>query len=151
MSRFVAAAISGWLLTGVFIVTDCVAQSAPQVATHPAMQANVAAGQGAAAGDMPIIVVAHLDFIRSSLDRALLQMRDYVAEARQEPGVKQIALLVQVGVPNHFTLVETWANQAAYDAHVAAAPARGFRQRIDPFLASPYDDRLHTEVAVAQP
>jgi quinol monooxygenase YgiN len=162
MNRFVAAAISGWMLAGVFGMTDGVAQPASPAAplqSRPAVQAAgiagqastspATAGQAAVSGDVPIIVVAHLDIIRSSLDRALAQMHDYVADARREPGVRQIDLLVQVGVPNHFTLVETWASQAAYDAHVAASPARGFRQRIDPFLASPYDDRLHTEVAVA--
>ncbi len=110
-----------------------------------------AADATADAAATPVVVVTHLDIERRNLDPALALMRGYVATTRREPGLQHIELLAQVGVPNHFTVVETWADQAAYDAHTGSQPIRDFRNRIDPFLGSPYDDRLHTEVAVSQP
>jgi quinol monooxygenase YgiN len=95
----------------------------------------------------PLIVVVHLDIVRPNLDQALPLMRGYVAAARQEHGVRSAELLLQVGTANHFTLVETWDSQADYDAHNASAAVRDYRSRLFPFLASPYDDRVHTEVS----
>jgi quinol monooxygenase YgiN len=43
---------------------------------------------------------------------------------------------------NHFTIVETWQNQKAFDAHATAAHTRQFRDTVNPVLGSPMDQRL---------
>lgn len=132
---------------GLALATGSLAGCAAQpTQAEPVAQLAKSAAPEPAGQDLPLIVVGHIDIVRSTLDRALPLLRGYVAAARQEPGIRHIELLVQVGVPNHFTLVETWASRAAYEAHVGAPGVREFRRQIDPFLASPYDDRLHNEV-----
>jgi quinol monooxygenase YgiN len=36
-----------------------------------------------------------------------------------------------------------WKDQAAFDAHLASPKTREFRNKIDPLLGSPFDERLH--------
>jgi quinol monooxygenase YgiN len=45
--------------------------------------------------------------------------------------------------PNHFQLVEVFANQQAFDAHVSAQHTVNFRNDIQPFIGAPYDERLY--------
>jgi quinol monooxygenase YgiN len=43
---------------------------------------------------------------------------------------------------NHFTVIETWRNQAALDAHVVAPHTRKYRDDILPLTGSPLDERV---------
>jgi len=95
----------------------------------------------------PVTVVAHLDVARTGLDNALVYLRDYIATSEQQPGAMRIELLRQVTNSNHFTLVEVWANDQAYEAHIASAPVRAFHAKLDPLLGSPHDERLFSIVA----
>jgi quinol monooxygenase YgiN len=52
-------------------------------------------------------------------------------------------VLQQIGAPNHFTLVEGWADRGAFEAHEASAAARALRAKLQPILGSPFDERLH--------
>ncbi|MGF6762363.1 quinol monooxygenase YgiN [Paraburkholderia sp. GAS33] len=97
----------------------------------------------------PVVVVVHLDIVRPQVSQALPIMRGYLATTRQEHGIRNVELLLQVGTDNHFTVVETWDDRAAYDAHNASQAIRDYRTRIFPFLASPYDDRIHTEISAS--
>jgi quinol monooxygenase YgiN len=45
--------------------------------------------------------------------------------------------------PNHFTVVEIWADQKAYDAHVMAGHTRQFRDKLGPMSGALYDERLY--------
>ena len=75
---------------------------------------------------------AHLDgFRRNSL---------------RDQGAKGFEVLQEIGHPNHFTLVEKWFDQKAYDEHNLAKHTRHFRDQLQPMLASPFDERIHTEL-----
>jgi quinol monooxygenase YgiN len=39
--------------------------------------------------------------------------------------------------------VEVWENHAAFDAHLAADHSKQFREKLQPMLGSPFDERLH--------
>jgi quinol monooxygenase YgiN len=70
-----------------------------------------------------------------------------VAEAsRQERGVLRYDVLQHVMRANHFTVVETWANQAAYDAHAAAPHTKQYRETMVPVTGSPLDERIYKAV-----
>jgi len=66
-----------------------------------------------------------------------------VMDSKKDKGAVRIELYVQISRANHFSLVEVWENQQAYDAHLAAAHTRQFREQIQPILGSPFDERLH--------
>ena len=42
---------------------------------------------------------------------------------------------------NHFTIVESWENPAAAEAHAAAAHTKQYRLEIQPLSGSPLDER----------
>ena len=69
----------------------------------------------------------------------------FLAQAHLDPNVLHIELLQSISAPNHFTLLETLRNQAAYNAHIEAAYTRHFRAAIQDALGSPYDERLFRE------
>ncbi|HEV2201255.1 MAG TPA: antibiotic biosynthesis monooxygenase [Bryobacteraceae bacterium] len=70
----------------------------------------------------------------------------FAADARKEPGAVRIDVLRESGRHNHFTLEELWESRAAFDAHVTRASTKAFRERLHPWLGSPYDERLNEEV-----
>jgi quinol monooxygenase YgiN len=129
LKRFLSAAL------GLLITAFCLAGCANQ-------ETGAASAQAA-----PVTVVAHLDIARTGLDNALLHLRSYIAASQHEPGAVRIELLRQVTSNNHFTLIEIWSDQNAYETHVAAQSARDFHNLLDPILGSPHDERLFVNVA----
>jgi quinol monooxygenase YgiN len=47
---------------------------------------------------------------------------------------------------NHFTVIETWQSQKAFDAHVAAPHTRQYRDEVQPLTGSPLDERVYKAV-----
>jgi quinol monooxygenase YgiN len=66
------------------------------------------------------------------------------ADSRQEPGNLRFDVLQHTMRGNHFTVIETWRDQAALDAHVAAPHTRRYRDDILPLTGSPLDERVFT-------
>jgi quinol monooxygenase YgiN len=50
---------------------------------------------------------------------------------------------------SQFAIVSIWKNQAAYDAHMAAAHTKDFRTKNKPSLISAIDDRIHNGMEIA--
>ena len=48
--------------------------------------------------------------------------------------------------PNHFSVVEIWKNQRAYDAHITAAHTKKFRDQLTPMTGALYDERLYKAI-----
>ena len=70
-----------------------------------------------------------------------------LAEAsRREPGNLRFDVLQHAMRGNHFTVVEQWQDEAALDAHVAAAHTREYRDALQPLTGSPLDERVYTAV-----
>src|SRR5215472_12126805 len=98
--------------------------------------------QESAAGGK-IYVVTHVDIIPPETVAGTKLVQQYVADSRKEKGLVRIESYAQISRLNHISIVEVWQSQKDFDAHVAAAHTRQFRQQIDPKLGSPYDERLH--------
>ena len=52
-------------------------------------------------------------------------------------------LLQEPNRKNHFTIVSVWENQGAFNAHLEADHTKQFREKIQPMLGGPLDERLH--------
>ena len=52
-------------------------------------------------------------------------------------------MLRQEGHPNHFTIFEVWQTRQDFETHLATAYSKTFREKIQPLLGSPFDERLH--------
>ena len=100
------------------------------------------AGPPAASGS--ISVVAHVDV--SQDPRVPVMLRRLAEASRQEPGNLRFDVVQHTMRANHFTVIETWRNQQALDAHTATAHARQYRDELQPMTGSPLDERVYKGV-----
>jgi quinol monooxygenase YgiN len=100
-------------------------------------------------GDQPeslIVTVIHVDARPADTRPAELLLDGFRRSSLRDTGAKGFELLQEIGHPNNFTLVEKWLDEKAYEAHNPARHTRHFRDQLQPMLASPLDERIHTEV-----
>ena len=93
-----------------------------------------------------VIAVMHIDVIPTNVEAATQLLKIYRYETLKESGIVSCKIYQQIGRANHYTLVEEWADQAAYDAHIGTTHTRQFRDKIQPLLGGPLDERMHTEL-----
>ncbi len=102
-----------------------------------------AAASHAQAPSDKLYVVTHVDLTPNYVEDGTKLLQQFAAESRHDPGVVRFELLEDNGRHNHFTLVEVWENSKAFDAHEAAEHTKNFREKLQPMLGSPFDERLH--------
>jgi quinol monooxygenase YgiN len=91
-----------------------------------------------------VYVIAHVDVVPNPQTPDILKR---LAEASRKEGGNLRFDVVQYSVrPNHFTVVEQWRDQAALDAHVAAAHTLQYRDEVLPLTGSPLDERVYVAV-----
>ena len=101
----------------------------------------VAAGAGARGAS--IHVVTHVDVTPPNKDNAIAALLQLVDPSRKEPGNLRYEALQQISRPNHSTLVETWTDMRALEAHEVAAYTVKFRDMLHPWSGSLFDQRLY--------
>ena len=87
--------------------------------------------------------VTHVDVMPPYQDEATRLMQQWAEASRAEPGNRRFDVLPQAGRPNHFTVVEAWADAASFTAHLLAAPTRRWREALGPMTGALYDERLY--------
>ncbi len=97
-----------------------------------------------------IVTVIHVDARPTDTRSAQLLLDGFRRSSLRDTGAKGFEVLQEIGHPNHFTLVEKWLDEKAYEAHNLARHTRHFRDQLQPMLASPFDERIHTEVNAAE-
>jgi quinol monooxygenase YgiN len=100
----------------------------------PAVRAQDAAG--------PVHVFRYIDVApqaRLIVPRMLKTLSD--ASAREQ-GVVRFEVLQRTAPTNQFLTVEQWKDQAAFDAHMAAAHTKRFLDQINRLLIAPIDTRM---------
>ena len=121
------AALLGWL--------------APVVLPVPA-----SAQQKAEAKSGALYVVTYVDVFPNFTDDTMKALRQFAAESRKDPGSIRFEFLQDVVRTNHFSIVEVWQSRQAYDAHLTQEHSKRFREKIQPGLGSPFDERLYNLV-----
>jgi len=107
---------------------------------RPYKATSVAAARGQT-GPQSVSVVAHVDVAPNP---AVAPMLTRLAEAsRREPGNVRFDVYQHTMRGNHFTVVETWRDQTALDAHVTAPHTRQYRDELQPLTGSPLDERSY--------
>jgi quinol monooxygenase YgiN len=91
-----------------------------------------------------ICVIAHVDV--SQDPRVPVMLKRLAEDSRREEGNVRFDVLQSTIRANHFTIVETWQSQKAFDAHVAAAHTRQYRDELQPLTGSPLDERVYKAV-----
>jgi quinol monooxygenase YgiN len=98
-------------------------------------------------GGRPVYVVSHVDIAGpGALAEAPGLLRRQAEDSRREAGALRFDVLQHTMRANHFTVVEGWRDQAALDAHAAAAHSRAYRDAVQPISGSPVDERVYTAV-----
>ena len=90
-----------------------------------------------------VYVVSHIDVTPNHSAETAKLLQQYRDDSLKEDGVVRMEVMVQDGRTNHFTVVEVWSTRAAFEAHTAQQHTKDFRDKLAPFLGSPYDERLH--------
>ena len=92
-----------------------------------------------------IYAVTHVDIAGGGdLSAPIKMLREFAADARKDAGCVRFEVIQQVDRLNHFTIVSVWRTRDAFESHTAAQYTKQFRQKIQPFLGSPFDERLHS-------
>jgi quinol monooxygenase YgiN len=77
----------------------------------------------------------------SAQSGAALALERYRDSSRREDGAVRFDLLVELGRPNRFVILQSWRNAAALDAHDKSDSTIRFRQAIGPMQSAPLDIR----------
>jgi quinol monooxygenase YgiN len=90
-----------------------------------------------------VFVVTHVDVPPPKKDECISLLKALTGDSRKEPGAPRFEVFQQTSRPNHFSVVEIWKDQNAYDAHITAAHTKKFREQLTPMSGALYDERLY--------
>jgi quinol monooxygenase YgiN len=112
--------------------------------------AMVALGVIDAAGatDAVLYTVTYVEVTPPSSAKGAALLRQYREATRKDEGNLRVEVLQRIDRPNQFVVLAAWKDQKAFEAHGAAGPAGDLRAGLQPLLASPNDERVHTGLAV---
>lgn len=100
-------------------------------------------GARSAAGAGALFVLTHVDVPPPLKDSLVPMLRQLSEDSRKDAGNQRFEVQQQNSRPNHFTVVEAWADPKAYEATVASAHKRQFRETFGPMTGALYDERLY--------
>jgi quinol monooxygenase YgiN len=95
-----------------------------------------------------VYAVAYVDVTPSGRAAAVTALKAYREASAKDGGHIRIDIFEQVGRPAHFAIVETWREQAAFDAHAGSAATKQFHQAFDKLRLSGYDQRPYKSFSV---
>lgn len=94
--------------------------------------------------DERLYVVTHIDVLgQNGAAEAAKMLHQFAIDSRNDPGSLRFEVLRDPDRLNHFTMVEVWRTRRDFESHLAASHTRAFREKLQPMLGSPFDERLH--------
>ena len=105
-------------------------------------------GMEIAAGDPKIapgavFVVTHVDVPPPRKDECIVALKALTADSRKEANAARFEVFQQSSRPNHFTVVEVWKGDKAYETHITAPHTIKFRDTLTPMSGALYDERTY--------
>ena len=107
---------------------------------------SVSAQQKAESKPGALYVVTYIDVFPNFAEVTMKALRQFAADSRKDQGSVRFEFLQDVVRTNHFSIVEVWQSRQAYDAHLTQEHSKRFREKIQPGLGSPFDERLYNLV-----
>jgi quinol monooxygenase YgiN len=105
-----------------------------------------AVGPNAAPAKGAVYVVSHVDVPPPRKDDVIAALNPLAEASRKNDTNARFEVVQQANRPNHFTVIEAWKGQKAYDARVGAAPQKQFREKLGPMLGALYDERIYQSI-----
>jgi quinol monooxygenase YgiN len=90
------------------------------------------------------VVLTHVDLIPTSKDAGVAKVKEFAEASRGADGNLRFDVLTQANRANHMTVIESWSNAAAKEAHISSSAARAFRQSVMPMSGALYDEREYS-------
>jgi len=94
------------------------------------------------ASDQAIYVLTHAD-AAAKREEVPGMLQALATASRRENGNVVFDATVQPTRTNHFTLIEVWSDQKAYEAHEIAATTKNFRSAFGAVSGALYDERIY--------
>jgi quinol monooxygenase YgiN len=104
--------------------------------------APLAATAAGAQADPSIHMVTYIEVAPAARGQATSLLRQLANASRKDAGLVRFEILRRTSPAREFVVLESWKDQQAFDAHVATAHHKQFREAIGPHLIAPVDDRL---------
>jgi len=90
-----------------------------------------------------LYVVTYVDVFPQGAADTNKWLREFAADSRKDPGSVRFEVMRDVERANHFSIVEVWQTRQAYEAHLSLEHTRKFRENLQKYLGSPFDERLY--------
>ena len=91
-------------------------------------------------------VVTYIEVAPAAKRTAVDLLRELGIASRKDPNSLRFEVVQRIDRPNHFAVLELWKDQKAQEIHAAAT--KQFREKMQPLLSAPYDERPHGALAV---
>jgi quinol monooxygenase YgiN len=96
-------------------------------------------------------MVTYIEVTPASNGETTALLRQLVATSRQDAGLVRFEILQRTAPSNQFVILQAWKDEQALDAHTGSAHAKQFRDKVQPMLIAPIDDRLSVGLTTAPP
>ena len=93
--------------------------------------------------DEALYVVTHVDVMPPHAAQGAELLREFAIEVRRDARSVRFEIVQEAGRPNHFTILSVWQSRQAFEAHETDPRTIHFRDKLQPLLGSPFDERLH--------
>jgi quinol monooxygenase YgiN len=100
------------------------------------------APQASAQEDSTSHMITYIEVTPAAKAQAATLLKELAAASKQDAGLLRFELLERTAPTNQYVIVEAWKDEAALNAHAGAAHAKQFRDKLQPHLMAPIDDRL---------
>ena len=93
-----------------------------------------------------LYVVTYVDVYPNFAPGTVEALQQFVAASKKDAGFVRFEFMRDVSRVNHFAIVEVWQSRQAYEAHLTQPHVKVFRDKIQPWMGSPFDERLYNLV-----
>lgn len=93
-----------------------------------------------------LYVVTYVDVYPDFAAKTSEALAQEVAASKKDTGFVRYEFMRDVSRANHFAIVEVWQSRQAYEAHLTQPHVKKFRETIQPWTGSPFDERLYNLV-----
>jgi quinol monooxygenase YgiN len=107
------------------------------------------APQASAQEDTTGHMVTYVEVAPAAKAQAATLLKELAAASKQDAGLLRFEILERTAPSNQFVIIEAWKDEAALTAHAATAHAKQFREKMQPHLIAPIDDRLSVVTTVS--
>jgi quinol monooxygenase YgiN len=103
----------------------------------------------AALAQATFYTVTYVEASPKATRQATALLKSYVAAGRKDDGNVSFELVKGIHRPAWFTVIGSWKDQKAFEAHAAASHTKEMNEKIKALIAAPNDTRQHTALSYA--